>query len=146
MINNCNCENQKYFGKINIEFENKIYGSFSFSFNSISNDNISNCSLPNNKAYNKAYNKALTNFLHKHKNYTNITKITTSINTVTKIKNCEYDTNARIGYYKTLWPSEMTDLYRSHCVLNGGLPLVPKTLKITTFGKLPAPWPAVNFL
>ena len=139
MINNCNCENQKYFGKINIEFENKIYGSFSFSFNSISNDNISNCSLPNNKAYNKAYNKALTNFLHKHKNYTNITKITTSINTVTKIKNCEYDTNARIGYYKTLWPSEMTDLYRSHCVLNGGLPLLPKKLKITTFDKLPAP-------
>ena len=135
----CSCKNQKYIVKISVEFINKSTGSFSFSFESISNDSISNCSLPNNKVYNKAYNKALINFLHKHKNYTNITKITSSINTVTKIKNCEYDTNARIGYYKTLWPSEMTDLYRSHCVLNGGLHLLPKKLKITTFGKLPAP-------
>jgi hypothetical protein len=28
----------------------------------------------------------------------------------------------RAGYYDTVWPSEHTDLWRSHAVLNAGLP------------------------
>ena len=51
----------------------------------------------------------------------------------------DYNTNARLGYYKTLWPSEMTDLYRSHCVLNGGLPVDTSNLQITTANNLAAP-------
>jgi hypothetical protein len=29
----------------------------------------------------------------------------------------------RAGYYDTVWPSEHTDLWRSHAVLNAGLPV-----------------------
>ena len=40
----------------------------------------------------------------------------------------------RAGYYDTVWPSEHTDLWRSHAVLNAGLPanFAPEQLSVAT--------------
>ncbi|HXQ69433.1 MAG TPA: hypothetical protein VN844_03065, partial [Pyrinomonadaceae bacterium] len=40
----------------------------------------------------------------------------------------------RAGYYETVWPSEHTDLWRSHAVSNVGLPadFDPAKLTVTT--------------